>query len=82
MAHNCTKKQAGHKQCAEHSLSRDGIRYRFSRQLRDTVNVDELWKWHEMMLATMLPRDPKQPLPLDDRPQAYIDHVTKGGAKT
>ncbi len=66
--------------CAEHSLSRDGIRYRFRRQLEDTIDIDQLRVWHELMLATMLPRD--KSLPLDDRSQSFIDNETKGGAKT
>lgn len=77
MAHNCTYKQPGHKQCAEHTLSKDGVRYRFRRQMQDTVNIDQLREWHELMCATMLPKD--HYLPLDDRPQTYIDRVAKGG---
>lgn len=80
MTHNCTYKQPGHKVCAEHSLSKDGIRYRFRRQLQDTVDIDQLRQWHELMSVTMLPRD--KTLPLDDRPQSFIDMVAKGGAKT
>lgn len=82
MAHNCVRKQQGHKQCAEHMLSKDGIRYRFSRQLRDVIDMDQLQQWHELMLATMLPRSSSDRLPLDDRPQSFIDRVAKGGAKT
>lgn len=78
VAHNCVYKQTGHKQCAEHSLTKEGVRYRFRRQMQDTIDIDQLRDWHELMTATMLPRD--KALPLDDRPQAYIDAVAKGGA--
>lgn len=79
MAHNCVNKQPGHKVCAEHMLTKEGIRFRFRRQMQETLEIEELQSWHELMQATMLPRD--RALPLDDRPQSYIDRVTKGGAK-
>jgi hypothetical protein len=81
MAFKCVYKQPGHKVCAEHMLTKDGVRFRFRRQMQDVLSIDELRTWHEIMLATMLPGD--KVLPLDDRPQSFIDRVTtKGGAKT
>lgn len=79
MAHHCTNKRAGHKQCAEHMLSKQEIRIRFRRQLRDVIGIDQLQSWHELMLSSMLPGDTI--LPLDDRPHGYIERITKGGAK-
>ena len=81
MAHKCKRTQTGHQVCAEHMLTKDGLRYRFKRQMQDTFTVEELTELHELMKATMLPSDPSF-IPLDDRPQALIDRIAKGGVAT
>ena len=80
MAHNCKHVQSGHQICAEHMLTKDSLRYRFRKQMSDVITVEELTEWHELMLATMLPAD--KIIPLDDRPHAYIDKISKGGVST
>lgn len=77
MAHKCKRVQSGHQVCAEHMLTRDGLRYRFKKQMQDVVTLEELQEWHELMTATMLPMD--KTIPLDDLPQGVIDRVARGG---
>jgi hypothetical protein len=80
MAHRCPHIQAGSDTCAEHMLAKEGLRYRFRKQLEDTMDLEELVAWHELMTASMLPSDRR--VPLDDRPQWYIEKVAKGGVNT
>lgn len=77
MAHNCTRVQHGHQVCAEHILTKDGLRHRFRKQMEDVITMEELTEWHELMTATMLPKD--KFIPLDDRPMWYIEKIAKGG---
>jgi hypothetical protein len=77
MAHNCTRVQKGHEVCPEHMLTKDGLRYRFRKQMQDIISLEELTEWHELMQATMLPAD-KQ-IPLDDRPHSFIERIARGG---
>lgn len=77
MAHNCKQVQAGHDVCAEHMLTKEGLKYRFRKQMEDVITLDELVEWHNSMTASMLPSD--KIIPLDDRPHAYIDKISKGG---
>jgi hypothetical protein len=79
MAHNCTHVQSGHQVCAEHMLTKEGLRYRFRKQMQDTIPLDELTVWYEIMTASMLPVE-KGAIQLDDRMQGYIDTVAKGVA--
>lgn len=76
MAHNCKRKQPGHQVCHEHILTKDGLRYRFKKQLSDVITIEELTEWFELAQNTMLPAD--KVVPLDDRPQWYIDKIAKG----
>lgn len=76
MAHKCKRIQSGHKLCPEHMLTREGLRYRFRKQMSDILTIEELTQWHELMEATMLPADRK--LTLDDRPADYIDRIARG----
>lgn len=71
--HNCKRVQQGHTICAEHMLTKDGLRYRFKKQISDVITLEELETWRDLMIATMLPSD--KSIPLDDRPQNYIDKV-------
>ena len=80
MAHNCTRVQSGHQVCAEHMLTKDGLRYRFRKQMEDVIPLDELMEWHELMKMTMLPADGI--MPLDDRPHSLIERIAKGGVAT
>jgi hypothetical protein len=80
MAHNCKNVQYGHQVCPEHMLTKDGLRYRFRKQMEDVIPMDELNAWHELMTMTMLPKD--KTIPLDDRPQILIDRIAKGGVAT
>lgn len=80
MAHNCKKPQSGHQVCAEHMLTKDGLRYRFRKQMQETFEIEELVEMHELMKATMLPAD--ESIPLDDRPQALIERIARGGVAT
>jgi len=80
MAHKCKRNQQGHQVCAEHMLTKDGLRYRFRKQMQDTFTLEELTEFKELMEATMLPSD--KIIPLDDRPQATIDRVARGGVAT
>jgi len=80
MAHNCKRVQTGHQICPEHMLTRDGLHYRFRKQMEDVISLEELTEWHELMKMTMLPKD--KSIPLDDRPQAIIDRVARGGVAT
>lgn len=77
MAHACKRVQPGHEKCAEHMLTKEGLRYRFRKQLEDTIDLEELVAWHELMTASMLPSD--RIVPLDDRPHWYIEKIAKGG---
>jgi len=77
MAHSCPRVQAGHQVCAEHMLTKEGLRYRFRKQMEDVIPIEELMEWHELMKMTMLPAD--KVIPLDDRPQEIIERVAKGG---
>lgn len=77
MAHKCKRVQSGHQVCAEHMLTKDGLRYRFRKQMQTIIPLEELQEWHELMNATMLPMD--NSIPLDDRPQALIDRIARGG---
>jgi hypothetical protein len=81
VAHKCKRVQTGHQVCPEHMLTRDGLRYRFRKQMEDVIPFEELMEWHEMMQATMLPAD-KSFVPLDDRPHTYIEKIAKGGVAT
>lgn len=80
MAHQCKRPQSGHQVCAEHMLTKDGLRYRFRKQMQDTFTVEELTDLYELMQATMLPAD--KVIPLDDRPQSLIERIAKGGVAT
>lgn len=80
MAHKCKRPQSGHQVCAEHMLTKDGLRYRFRKQMQDTFTVDELTELHEMMQKTMLPAD--NAIALDDRPHSLIERIAKGGVAT
>jgi hypothetical protein len=77
MAHNCPRVQKGHDVCPEHMLTKDGLRYRFKKQMSDVISLEELTEWHDLMLATMLPST--KDIPLDDRPHDYIEKIAKGG---
>lgn len=77
MAHSCKRVQPGHQVCAEHMLTKDGLRYRFRKQMKDVISIEELTEWHELMEATMLPAD--SIIPLDDRPHSLIEKIAKGG---
>ncbi len=76
MAHNCKRVQYGQKACAEHILTRQGLNYRFRKQMEAVLDLEELVAWHELMKSSMLDADDSTPL--DDRPQWYIDQVSKG----
>lgn len=76
MAHKCTRTQHGHQVCSEHMLTKDGLRYRFRKQMEDVLELEELQGWHELMLSTMLPKD--KFIPLDDRPHSLIERIAKG----
>jgi hypothetical protein len=80
MAHNCKRPQSGHQVCAEHMLTKDGLRYRFKKQMQEVFTLEELSEFYELMKATMLPAD--RAIPLDDRPQTLIDRIAKGGVAT
>ena len=80
MAHNCKRPQSGHQICAEHMLTKDGLRYRFKKQMQDTFELDELQELFEMMKHTMLPAD--KTIPLDDRPHSLIERIARGGVAT
>lgn len=80
MAHNCKRLQPGHDVCAEHILTKDGLRYRFRKQMSDVIDIEQLTEWHELMLNTMLPAD--KIVPLDDHPQWVIEKIAKGGVAT
>jgi hypothetical protein len=80
MAHKCKRPQLGHQVCAEHMLTKDGLRYRFKKQMQDTFEIEELQELYDLMRATMLPAD--KVLPLDDNPQWMIDRIAKGGVAT
>jgi len=80
MAHKCKRPQSGHQVCAEHMLTKDGLRYRFKKQMRDTFAVEELVEMQELMNATMLPAD--KSIPLDDRPHSLIERIARGGVAT
>jgi len=80
MAHKCKRVQTGHQVCPEHMLTKEGLRYRFKKQMSDVLSLDELTEWHELMKATMLPSD--RFIPLDDRPADYINKIAKGGVAT
>lgn len=80
MAHYCKRIQAGHQVCPEHMLTKDGLRYRFRKQMQDAFPIEELRELHELMTATMLPADTK--IPLDDRPHTIIERIAKGGVAT
>jgi len=80
MAHQCKRPQSGHQICAEHMLTKEGLRYRFRKQMQDTFTVEELTDLYELMQATMLPAD--KSIPLDDRPQALIERIARGGVAT
>ncbi len=80
MAHNCKKTQSGHQVCADHMLSKDGLRYRFRKQMQDTFTIEELTELYELMKATMLPAD--KVIPLDDRPHVMIERIARGGVAT
>jgi hypothetical protein len=77
MAHKCKRVQSGHQVCAEHMLTREGLRYRFRKLMQDVLPIEELQEWHELMTASMLPAD--DIIPLDDRPQALIERIARGG---
>lgn len=77
MAHKCKRVQAGHQVCAEHMLTKDGLRYRFRKYMQTVIPLEELQEWHDLMTATMLPMD--NTIPLDDRPQELIDRIARGG---
>lgn len=81
MAHKCTRTQPGHQVCPEHMLTRNGLRYRFRKQMEDVIPLEELQEWHDLMKATMLDSDPKI-VPLDDRPHSLIERIAKGGVAT
>ena len=76
MAHHCKRVQQGHEVCSEHMLTRDGLRYRFRKQMEDIISIEELTEWHELMTVAMLPKD--KIIPLDDRPHDYIERISKG----
>lgn len=78
MAHHCKRLQQGHSVCSEHMLTRDGLRYRFRKQMEDVIPIEELTEWHELMTVAMLPRD--KTIPLDDRPHEVIERISKGGS--
>lgn len=80
MAHNCKRTQSGHQVCAEHMLTKEGLRYRFKKQMQDTFSLEELMELRDLMNATMLPAD--QSVPLDDRPHSLIERIAKGGVAT
>jgi len=80
MAHKCKRVQSGHQVCPEHMLTRNGLRYRFRKQMEDTIPLEELQEWHELMKATMLPAN--EEIPLDDRPHTLIERIAKGGVAT
>lgn len=80
MAHNCKRVQSGHQVCPEHMLTKEGLRYRFKKQMSETIPMEELTEWHELMSVAMLPRD--KVIPLDDRPHWYIERIAKGGVAT
>jgi hypothetical protein len=80
MAHNCKRVQSGHQVCSEHMLTKDGLKYRFKKQMSDVISIEELANWHEMMNTSMLPKD--RLIPLDDRPHWYIEKIAKGGVAT
>jgi hypothetical protein len=77
MAHKCKRVQSGHQVCADHMLTRDGLRYRFRKLMQDVLPIEELQEWHELMTASMLPAD--DIIPLDDRPHALIERIARGG---
>lgn len=76
MAHNCKRVQSGHKMCPEHMLTKEGLRYRFKKQMSDILTLEELTEWYELMQATMLPSD--KLIPLDDRPIEVIEKIARG----
>lgn len=80
MAHKCKRVQTGHQVCAEHMLTKDGLRYRFRKQMQDVISYEELLAWKELMDATMLPAD--NSTPLDDQPHSLIERIAKGGVAT
>jgi hypothetical protein len=80
MAHKCKRVQNGHQVCAEHMLTKDGLRYRFRKQMQETFSLEELTELHELMTHTMLPSD--KSIPLDDKPHAVIERIAKGGVAT
>jgi hypothetical protein len=77
MAHKCKRVQSGHQVCAEHMLTRDGLRYRFRKQMQTVIPLEELQEWQDLMIATMLP--PDNTIPLDDKPHAVIERIARGG---
>lgn len=80
MAHYCKRVQKGHKSCPEHLLTRDGLRYRFRKYMEDVLSLEEMQAWHDIMQASMLQSD--KTIPLDDRPQWYIEKIAKGEVAT
>jgi hypothetical protein len=77
MNHGCKNKVQGNAVCAEHMLTRDGLRYRFRKQMEAVFPLEELIAMHELMMATMLETE-KGVIPLDDRPAKYINQFTRG----
>lgn len=80
MAHNCKHVQSGHHVCPEHMLTKEGLRYRFRKQMQDVIPIEELTQWFNIMTASMLPAD--RIIPLDDRPAEYIEFISRGGVST
>jgi hypothetical protein len=62
--------------CPEHMLTKEGLRYRFKKQMSDILTLEELTEWYELMQATMLPSD--KLIPLDDRPNEVIEKIARG----
>lgn len=79
MAHNCKRVQNGRTVCDIHLLTKDGLRYRFKKQIQGAIDPDQLAEWKELMQATMLPKEDSV-TPLDDRSQSVIEKVAKGVA--
>jgi hypothetical protein len=61
-------------------LTKDGLRYRFRKQMLATFTPEELSELQELMTATMLPADKIRPL--DDMPHALIERIARGGVAT
>jgi hypothetical protein len=58
-------------------LTKEGLRYRFRKQMQDVIPIEELTHWFNIMTASMLPSDGV--IPLDDRPAEYIELIARGG---